>query len=135
MSGPGTELQNLLAELGIRNIDSFDYRVTQSPGLRKHFLEFQKQATQQYHDWLHAEARRYAQARYPGQSITFSGNLLIQQLRNGASSWLFPYFDFLLSEAHGDRNSMVPLLRELSGWMSKLPLAGGKQRARFTGVR
>jgi hypothetical protein len=111
-----------LAELGVDNIETFNYRVTNLASLRPHFLEFQKNATSRYHDWLHTEARRHVQTKHSGQSITFSGNLLPHQLRDGVSSWLFPHFNFLASEANGTRGTMVQLLQDLSKWAAKFPL-------------
>ncbi len=107
--------QEQLAKLGIKDIETFDYRENNFPSLNSYFATFQKESTRRYHQWLHNAINRYARRKYSGLSISFSGNLEHQHLSNDASLWLD--FDFLISEAHGDRTNMVGLLRDLAKWM------------------
>lgn len=103
-----------LTSLGVKRIQALDYRNDNLPTLRSIFTRFQMESTRQYHRWLHDSIRRYAQSRHARSSISFSGNFRPSDLKDGASSWLAPYFDFAVAEAYGDRKNMVGLLRNLA---------------------
>jgi len=97
-----------LASLGIRDVETFDHRTNQLPALKGQFADFQREATAQYHSWLHTEANNFAKRK-----LVFSGNIPLQQLRGGASVWLKPHFDFILSEMRASRTDMPNSLRAM----------------------
>jgi len=122
-----------LAALGVGAVDTFNYRTQNLPALQSVFAQFQKEATAQYHRWLHDAVRAYARSRSPALVLPFSANLTIGQLRGGASSWLAPYFDFLISEVHGDRDSTPDALRLMRAEMGMVPGVGAVTLARADG--
>jgi hypothetical protein len=115
----------LQGQFGIADVDAFDYRAEAREALGASFAAFQKQATSEYHRWLHDAVEAYARRKDPAADIVFSGNIVSRRLEDGRSDWLVPHFDFFLSETRGDRETMPGVLRGLAQEASKFPGVSG----------
>lgn len=123
-----------LASIGISNINTFNYKTylisAGAPGgqdfgswsdpIKTYYRDFQKKVVSDYLDWIHREARAYAQATHPGTEIFFSGNLHNEQI-NGGFDWIVPHMDFLESEIYKDLPNSILELANRSG--SATPVA------------
>jgi len=97
-----------------------EHPATRSNAVDDRFESFQKHSTAAYHEWLHDSIRTYAESKSPQANVTFSGNFASSLLANGRSGWLLPEFDFVLSEAFGDRKSMPNVLRVIARQTSNI---------------
>jgi hypothetical protein len=81
---------------------------------------FQKESLASYFEWLHRSVEESASSVAPDIDVTFSGNIGYSLLTDPNSSWLLPEFDFVLTEAFGNRTTMPNVLRDLARKVSSL---------------